>query len=125
MNDFAGMAVKLEEHRAEHPRERVDRLPTHFDPSVHWPEPDMALIAPERPPAPVMLGDEFTRVFGPWAAWLKTAAKVKGAPVDFASLALVTTASAIIGNTRWARPWDGWKEPRVRFRSRCSQENRH
>ena len=28
-------------------------------------------------------------------------------------LALLSTASAIIGNARWASPWEGWKEPPV------------
>ena len=38
-------------------------------------------------------------MFGPWADWLRTAAEVKGAPVDFVALALLSTASAIIGKT--------------------------
>ncbi len=36
---------------------------------------------------------------------------MKGAPVDFVALSLLSTASAIIGNTRWAIPSEGWKEP--------------
>ncbi|WP_299970198.1 YfjI family protein [uncultured Roseobacter sp.] len=38
---------------------------------------------------------------------------MKSAPVDFVALALLSSASAIVGNTRWTVPWDGWKEPPV------------
>lgn len=84
-----------------------------FNPATDWPDPDTAIIRPERPPAPEMTEREFEAVFGPWTQWLRTAAEVKGAPVDFVALALLSTASAIIGNTRWAVPWDGWKEPPI------------
>lgn len=87
--------------------------PIPFDGANHWPEPDMALAGATRPPAPVMSEEEFSVVFGPWATWLKTAASVKGTPVDYVALALLSTASAVIGNARWASPWEGWKEPPV------------
>lgn len=78
-----------------------------------WPEPDMTISQPPRPPAPIMSEDAFATVFGPWADWIQTAAKVKGVPVDYVAAALMGTASAIIGNARWASPWQGWKEPPV------------
>lgn len=84
-----------------------------FNPATDWPEPDTTIIRPERPSAPEMSDAEFDAVFGPWADWIRGAAEVKGAPVDFVALALLSTASAIIGNTRWAVPWDGWKEPPI------------
>lgn len=84
-----------------------------FDPSTKWPEPEMSIGTPTLPPAPVMSDGEFTQVFGPWASWLKNAAEVKNAPVDYVAAALLTTASAAIGNSRWAVPWGGWKEPPV------------
>jgi hypothetical protein len=84
-----------------------------FCPAGDWANPDMSIIRPERPPAPEMLVHEFDDVFGPWANWLRTAAEVKGVHVDFVSLALLSTASAIIGNTRWAVPWEDWKEPPI------------
>ncbi|WP_240643499.1 YfjI family protein [Paracoccus siganidrum] len=87
--------------------------PIPFDAAANWPEPDLTLSQSGRPPAPVMTDDEFSVVFGPWAEWISTAAKVKGAPVDYVSLALLATASAVIGNSRWAAPWEGWKEPPV------------
>jgi len=91
----------------------VDGAIIPFDTEAQWPDPDMAVIRPERPPAPEMTTEEFSLVFGPWANWLKQAAAVKNAHEDYVALALLTTASAIIGNTRWAVPWDGWKEPPV------------
>lgn len=84
---------------------------TPFNPTSDWATPDASIIRPERPPAPDMSVSEFNAVFGPWATWLRTAAEVKGAPVDFVALSLLSTASAIIGNTRWAVPWGDWKEP--------------
>jgi len=84
-----------------------------FDNEGQWPDPDMAVIRPERPPAPETTKKEFSVVFGEWASWIKQAAEVKNAHEDYVALALLTTASAIIGNTRWAVPWDGWKEPPV------------
>ncbi len=84
---------------------------TPFNPVDDWAMPDTSIIRPERPPAPTLTDGEFSAVFGPWADWLRSAAEVKGAPVDFVALSLLATASAIIGNTRWAVPWEGWKEP--------------
>lgn len=82
-------------------------------PSDQWPEPDMTIIRPDRPEAPEMSDKDLDAVFGPWAQWIRDAAEVKNAPVDFVALALLTSASAIIGNTRWAVPWEGWKEPPI------------
>ncbi|MBO9432570.1 DUF3987 domain-containing protein [Ruegeria sp. R13_0] len=56
---------------------------------------------------------DFNEVFGPWAGWIKTAAEVKNVPSDYVAMTLLSVASAAIGNTRWAVPWNGWKEPPV------------
>ncbi len=82
-----------------------------FDPAQDWPEPDTTIIRPVRPAAPQMSARDFDTVFGPWASWIRDAAEVKSAPVDFVALALLSSASAIVGNSRWTVPWDGWKEP--------------
>ena len=87
--------------------------PVKFEPHEHWPVPDISVLAPSRPSAPVMNDHDFDAVFGPWSNWLKTAATAKGAPVDYVALALLTTASAAIGNSRWVSPWAGWEEPPV------------
>lgn len=91
----------------------IDGQAVPFKPGMDWPAPDMSLLRPERPPAPRMPPDNFNFVFGPWSEWLSSAATVKGAPVDYVALALLATASACIGNARWASPWEGWKEPPI------------
>lgn len=85
--------------------------PIPFDPTTQWPDPDLSVLAPSKPPAPVMSDAEFAMVYGPWADWLNSAATAKGAPVDYVAMALLTTASAAIGNSRQVCPWDGWSEP--------------
>jgi len=87
--------------------------PTPFIPGGDWPAPDMTLLQPERPPAPVLSDDDFSEVFGPWADWINTAARAKGAPADYVALALLSVASACIGNSRWPSPWGSWKEPPI------------
>lgn len=87
--------------------------PIPFDVATGWPDPDMTVAQPPTPPAPVMSDDAFATVYGPWASWIQTAAKVKGVPVDYVALALLSAASAVIGNARWASPWQGWKETTI------------
>ena len=51
-------------------------------------------------------------VFGPvWGRWLLEAAESKSSPPDYVAAGLLSTASSLIGNARWATPWDGWSEP--------------
>jgi hypothetical protein len=75
---------------------------------VSWPEPDLGVLRLHRRPAvpfPV-------EVLGPhWGPWVKTAAESAAAPVDYVASALLSSASALIGNARWARGWEGWEEP--------------
>lgn len=78
-----------------------------------WPDPDMSILQPKRPSAPKLTNESLSLIYGTWAEWLKTAATAKGGPVDYVAAALLATASALIGNTRWASPWLGWKEPTV------------
>ena len=98
--DFAHLDARDEAFRSirsEHASQPSVRI---IKPSEQWPEPDRTIIHPERPDAPEMSDQDFGVVFGPWASWIKQAAEVKSAPTDFVSLSLLTTASAIIGNTR-------------------------
>ncbi len=73
----------------------------------------MTIVAPIRRPAPEMTEADFRAVFGPWADWIMESAEVKNAHPDYVALALLSATGAIIGNTRWVVPWDGWKEPPV------------
>jgi hypothetical protein len=72
--------------------------------------PSLALLdrsAGPCPPIPIT-------AFGPmWSAWLASAAAGTNAPVDYVVLPLLAAASALIGNSRWVRAWDGWVEPPV------------
>lgn len=79
----------------------------------NWPDPDMSILNPPRPPAPVLSDEDLEAVFGSWASWLKDAANVKGATVDYVGLSLLCSASSLIGNARWAKPWEGWTEPTI------------
>ena len=68
-----------------------------------WPDPDLSLIAAEPiPPPPVP-----ANVLPPrWAAWTMDAAEGAGAPHAFTVCATLSATGALIGNSRWASPWD-------------------
>lgn len=76
-----------------------------------WPEPDRRFLRPELPPAPSLpLAD----VLPPrWAAWVLSAAEAKSAPPDYVLAALMAVCGALVGNTRWPSPWNGWAEPPI------------
>lgn len=79
------------------------------DAPAPWPVPSLDLAAAEATPPPALpLHDVFP---AGWAAWIAAAAESKGAPPDYVALALLSVAGALIGNARWANPWDGWQEP--------------
>jgi len=62
-----------------------------------------------QPPPPLPLA-----TFGPfWGDWIQKAAKGANAPADYTALALLAVVSALVGNSRWAKAWDGWQEPPV------------
>ena len=72
-----------------------------------WPDPDMGVLQGARI-APPRLD---LSLFGSLAPVLKEVAEHKGAPVDAAALALLITASSLVGVKRRIRPWQGWTEP--------------
>jgi len=77
--------------------------------SEAWPAPALDLAAGDTLPPPAL---PLSDVFPPgWASWIEAAAESKGAPPDYVALALLSVAGALIGNARWANPWDGWQEP--------------
>ncbi|MEM9055358.1 MAG: YfjI family protein, partial [Pseudomonadota bacterium] len=78
-----------------------------------WPEPDLNIGKPQRPAAPTLSEEDFNHIYGPWAQWLRDAAEVKNAPVDYVALSLLGAAGAAIGNSRWGCPWEGWSEPPI------------
>lgn len=73
-----------------------------------WPDPDMTLLRREDVAAPAFLANVLPPA---WARWTAQAAEGAGSPQAFVAVALLTAAEAMIGNSRWASPWDPWKEP--------------
>lgn len=72
-----------------------------------WPAPDMTILQTRRPPPELSIDG-----FGPkWAHWLIKAADAAAAPVDYVAMPLLSAASALIGNARWAQAVPGWAEP--------------
>jgi hypothetical protein len=71
------------------------------------PLPSLALLR-DRLPAPELP----LHLFGPvWQERILEAAAAKNAPPDYVAAGLLVTAAGLIGNSRWAAPWDGWREP--------------
>lgn len=76
-----------------------------------WPEPETRFLRPELPKPPALPLED---VLGErWARWIRQAAEAKAAPPDYVAAALLSVSGALIGNTRWASPWEGWAEPPV------------
>jgi hypothetical protein len=77
-------------------------------PGDAWGEPDMGVLRLQRrppPPFPLdVLGDA-------WSEWITEAAAAAACPVDYVALPLLSSASALIGNARWAQATPGWREP--------------
>ena len=90
----------------------TDALGTQSTPNAPLPPgpPEMGFLSRTRLPAPSLPLD----AFGPWwAGWITQAAAGANAPPDYVVAPLLAAASALIGNARWARGWDGWREPPV------------
>ena len=93
------------------PRDAFDALaalPVDTSPEP-WPMPDLDLASADPTPPPALA---VRNLFpAPWAEWIEAAAECKGAPVDYVATALLSVAGGLIGNARWAQPWNGWQEP--------------
>ncbi|PTX54658.1 uncharacterized protein DUF3987 [Litoreibacter ponti] len=84
-------------------------IPLPFTPN--WPDPDPRFLNEEQASPPVLVVHDF--LTPRLANLLISAADAKAAPVDYVFVGLLVTASSLIGNSRWASPWVGWKEPPV------------
>jgi hypothetical protein len=73
-----------------------------------WGVPDMSVTGTNRRLPPALPLDKFGK---PWADWIGTAADSAASPPDYVALPLLATASALIGNARWAQGGPGWCEP--------------
>jgi hypothetical protein len=72
--------------------------------------PDLSVIHINRRPPSAFPLDAFSER---WAAWITTTAAAACCPVDYVAAPLLATASALIGNARWAEGTPGWSEPPV------------
>lgn len=75
---------------------------------VEWQKPAMEILNRSAAPAPDLPLDVFGRFWGPWIA---RTAEGANAPPDYVAMPLLATASALIGNARWAHAWGTWAEP--------------
>lgn len=76
-----------------------------------WPTPDGRYLRSDLPPPPVLPLED---IFSPsWARWIRSAAEAKAAPPDYVMAAVLACCGSLIGNARWANPWQGWAEPPV------------
>lgn len=79
--------------------------------SANWGELDARLLKPELAAAPTL---DLTEILPERIArWVTNAAKAKGTGPDYVLAGMLAVASTLIGNARWAAPWDGWFEPPI------------
>ena len=83
-------------------------LATGASAALPLPLPSMGFLArTSLPPPPLPI-----EAFGSWwGRWIARAAAGANAPPDYVALPLLAAASALIGNARWVRGWQGWTEP--------------
>ena len=93
---------------AHPPVDAPDGRPARHATAAPAPEIDLSILRLNgRPPPPFPLA-----IFGAaWWGWICNAASAACCPVDYVAAPLLATASALIGNARWAQAWPGWEEP--------------
>ena len=80
------------------------------DLSADWSDLDLSILKGGRPTAP-RLEDDYLHPF--WMQFVRETAESTNAPPDFVAMPLLSTAAALIGNSRHVSPWVGWTEPTV------------
>jgi hypothetical protein len=73
-----------------------------------WPEPDMRLVADDRPPAAVLADNALP---AGWESWISAEAAARACPRDYIAAALIGATSAWIGNSRRVAATADWTEP--------------
>jgi hypothetical protein len=79
-----------------------------YGPRDTWPEPDMRLVADDRPVAPMLEEDALP---AGWERWITEEAAARACPRDYIAAALIGAASAWIGNSRRVAATADWSEP--------------
>ena len=77
-------------------------------PTAPWGDPDMTVMRLNRRPPPPLPLDVFGSA---WEQWIVTTAEAAGCPPDYVAMPLLASASALIGNARWAQATPAWAEP--------------
>lgn len=76
--------------------------------SEPWAAADMGVLRLHRRQPPSLPLAVFGR---DWQRWIEGAAEAASCPPDYAAAPLLASASALIGNARWAQCGPGWSEP--------------
>jgi hypothetical protein len=79
-----------------------------YGPRETWPEPDMRLVADDRPAAPILEEDALP---AGWERWITEEAEARACPRDYIAAALIGAASAWVGNSRRVAATADWSEP--------------
>jgi hypothetical protein len=105
--DFGGFFGSAEE-LAQAEAQRQQQAPNGAaDDASGWPDPDLGVVNLRRREPP-----EFPlNVLGGWGRWVEEAARAASCPPDYVVAPLLASASALVGNARWAQATPGWKEP--------------
>ena len=73
-----------------------------------WPEPDRRLVEDDRSEAPILDDDALP---AGWASWITAEAAARGCPRDYVAAALISGASAWLGNACHVAATPTWVEP--------------
>ena len=95
-------AAELLRQRAEH--RRSNGAPESEPAS----DPDISILRLNRRSPPVLPLNAFGHE---WRVWIEDVADAACCPADYVVGPLLASASALIGNARWAQAWPGWEEP--------------
>jgi hypothetical protein len=92
--------------------ERLKNGATSFGTNDSIGKPDVTVLNEGRRPPPALPCDD-QGPFLSWARWIRETADSKSAPRDYVACSLLAATAGLIGNTRWARAWEGWDEPSI------------
>lgn len=105
---FGSLAYLAREARPGWQKPSLAKQGNAEDAPAPWGEPDMTVLRMSRRPPPEMPLD----VFGPrWSRWISEAADAAATAPDYVAVALLASASALVGHARWAQAVPGWSEP--------------
>ncbi len=81
-----------------------------IDNTALWDAPDISVIQDKQFSIPEFPVNVFSDA---WKQWIIDSAESKNCPPDFVGVSLITSVAGLLGNSRRARPWNGWTEPTI------------